>query len=72
MRLPGMPPYRDTAKADPVIATLATNQPGAGALTASPLPGQRDFQRGIDRLGTRVGVEDMAKPLGSDLHQPVG
>ncbi len=68
----GNAPHRDAAKADPVIATLAANQPGAGALTASPLPGQRDFERGIDRLGTGVGIEDVAKALGSDLHQLVG
>ena len=68
----GNPPHRDAAKADPVIATLATNQPGAGALTASPLPGQRNLERGIDRLGTRVGVEDVTKALGGNLHQLVG
>ncbi len=64
--------HRDSTEADPVVTTLAANQPGASALTARPLPGQRDFERGIDRLGARVGIEDMAEPLGGDLHQLVG
>src|SRR5215469_3650923 len=48
---------RDAAKADAVIATLATDQPGAAALPAHIMVGERDFERGIDRLRARVAEE---------------
>ena len=35
-------------EADPVITALATDESGAGALTARPLPGQRYLERRID------------------------
>ncbi len=68
----GDPPHRDAAKTDSMIATLAANQPGTGALPPRPLPGQRYFQRRIHRFRTRVGIEDVAEPFGGYLHQLVG
>ncbi len=38
---------RRAAEADAVIAALAADQAGAGALTLGLMIGQRDFQRGI-------------------------
>ena len=45
-------PHRDAAKTDPVVAALTADEPGTGALTARPLPGQRDLERGIHRFRT--------------------
>ncbi|MNT04081.1 hypothetical protein D3C72_1386440 [compost metagenome] len=55
-----------------MITALATYEPGAGALTAGPLPGQRYLERRIDGFGAGVGIEDVTESLGGYLHQPVG
>ena len=52
---------RDAAEADAVIAALAADQPRARALAASAVVGERDLQRGIDRLGAGVGEEDVVE-----------
>ena len=33
---------------------------------------QRDLERGVDRLGARIGEEHMVEPRGRDPHQGVG
>ncbi len=49
---------RHAAEADAVIAALAADQARARALADGALIGQRDLQRGIDRLRTGIGEED--------------
>ncbi|MND80119.1 hypothetical protein D3C80_718830 [compost metagenome] len=68
----GNAPHRDAAEADPVVTALAADQPGAGALTAGPLPGQRYLERSVDGFRAGVGIEDVAEALGGYLHQLVG
>ena len=50
--------HRDAAEADPVIALLAADQPGALALAAGAVVGERDLQRRVHRLRAGVGEED--------------
>ena len=45
---------RDAAEADAVIAALAADQPGARAFAPRAVIGERDLQRGLDRL--RAGI----------------
>ena len=68
----GNAPHRDAAKTHPVVAALAADEPGTGPLAASPLPGQRNLERGVHGLRSGVGIEDVTESLGGDLHQPVG
>jgi hypothetical protein len=56
---------RDAAEVDAVVAALAADQPGALALAAGAVVGQRDLQRGVDRLGAGVGEEDLVQPSGA-------
>ena len=54
---------RNAAETDAVIAALAADQPGAGAFAAHIVIGERDFERGIDRL--RAGIaEEHAVEIG--------
>ena len=48
---------RHAAEADAVIALLAPDEAGPAALAAQTLIAVGHLQRGIDRLGTRVGEE---------------
>ncbi len=48
---------RNAAEADAVIAFLAAQNHGAGALTDGALIGNGDFQRRIDRFRTGIGEE---------------
>src|SRR6202043_3051044 len=52
---------RDAAEADPVIAALAADQAGAGALAAHIMVGERDLERGIDRLRAGIGEEHVVE-----------
>ena len=63
---------RHAAEADAVIAALAADQAGAGRLAGGAMIGERDLQRGIDRLGARVGEEDAVEALRRDLGEPLG
>ncbi len=47
---------RNAAEADAVIAALAADQPGARALAAHIMIGQRDLERGVDRF--RAGIAE--------------
>ena len=45
----------DAAEPDAVIAAFAADQPCARALADRALIGERDLERGVDRLGARAG-----------------
>jgi hypothetical protein len=62
----------DAAEVDAVVAALAPDEPGARALAARAVVGDRDLERRLDRLRSRVGVEDLGQALGRDLDQPLG
>src|SRR5262249_58125472 len=49
----------DAAEADAVIAALASDQPRARALAAYVVIGERDLERGVDRLRARIAEEHM-------------
>ncbi len=65
------PADRDPAEAHAVIAPLATDQPRPAALAARPVIGERDLERAVDRLGARIGEEDMLEPVGREVAHPV-
>ena len=50
---------RDAAEIDAVIAALAADQAEARALPDGALIGERDLERGLDRLRAGVGEEDV-------------
>ena len=62
---------RDAAEADAVIAALAADQPRARAFAADAVIGQRDLERGVDRLGAGVGEEHVVEPLRQPAHDLV-
>src|SRR5579862_2529701 len=53
------PADRNSGKRRAVIAAFAAYQPEAGPLSNLVEVAARDFQRGIDRLGTRIDEEHM-------------
>src|SRR5262249_4331268 len=55
---------RDAAEADAVIAALAPDQTGARALAADIVIGERDLQRGVDRLRARIAEEHVIEFAG--------
>ena len=63
---------RHAAEADAVIAALAADQARPRSLSDGALIGQRDLQRGVDRLGAGIGEEDAVEPLRRDLGEPLG
>jgi hypothetical protein len=63
---------RDAAEVDAVVAAFAPDQPGARALAAHAVVGDRHLQRGFHRLGARVGEEHLVHARGGDLRQRVG
>ena len=63
---------RGAAEADAVIAALAADQAGAARLAVGAMIGERDLQRGIDRLGAGVGEEDAVEALRRDLGEALG
>ena len=50
---------RDAAEIDAVIAALAADQAEARAVALGAVIGERDLERGLDRLRAGVGEEDM-------------
>ena len=56
----------DAAEADAVIAALAPDQAHARALVPNFVIGERNFQRGVDRLRAGIAEEDMIKIAGSE------
>ena len=61
---------RDAAEADAVIAALAADQAGAGAFAAHVVIGERDLERGVDRLGARVAEEHVVEIGGRERRDP--
>src|SRR5439155_5223540 len=49
------------AEADAMIAALAADQPCARAFAANVVIGERDLERGVDRLRARVRKEHMVE-----------
>src|SRR5258708_24142267 len=54
----------DAAEADPVIAALAADQAGAGALAACVMVRKRDLERSVDRLRAGIAEEHMVEIAG--------
>jgi hypothetical protein len=52
---------RDAAEADAVIAALAADQARARALAAHMMIGERDLERGVDRLGAGIAEEHVVE-----------
>ena len=63
---------RDAAEADAVIAALAADEAGARALALGLVVGERDLQRGVDRLGARIGEERVVEIAGRQQREPRG
>src|SRR5262249_58961792 len=63
---------RHAAEADAVIAALAADQAGARRLAVGAVIGERDLQRGVDRLRSGVGEEDAVETLRCDLGKTLG
>ncbi len=61
---------RDAAEADAVIAALAADQAGAGALAAHIVVGERDLERGVDRLGAGIAEEHVVEIAGRERRDP--
>ena len=57
---------RDAAEADAVIAALAPDQARARAFAAHVVIGERDLERGIDRLRARIAEEDVVEIAGRE------
>ena len=55
---------RDAAEADAVIAALAADQPHARGVAAHVVIGERDLERGIDRLRAGIAEEHMIEIAG--------
>ena len=55
---------RDAAEADAVIAALAPDQPHARGLPTHIVIGERDFERGVDRLRAGIAEEHVVEIAG--------
>ena len=56
----------DAAEADAVIAALAPDQPHARGVAAHVVKGQRDLERGVDRLRAGIAEEHMVEVAGRE------
>ena len=63
---------RGAAEIDAVVALLAADQADALALAALAVVGDRELERGIHRLGARVGEEDARHALGQQRRELLG
>ena len=63
---------RDAAEVDAVVAALAADEAEALRLAARAVIGERDLERGVDRLGARVGEEDAREAGRRDAREPLG
>src|SRR5262245_45154516 len=57
---------RDAAEADAVIAALASDQAGARAFAAHVVMGERDLERGVDRLRAGIAEEHVVEIAGRE------
>ena len=55
---------RDAAEADAVIAALAADQPHARGVAAHIVIGERDLERGVDRLRAGIAEEHVVEIAG--------
>ena len=55
---------RDAAEADAVIAALAADEAHARGVAAHVMIGERDLERGVDRLGAGIAEEHMVEIAG--------
>jgi hypothetical protein len=62
----------NAAETDAVVAALATDQARARAFTTCTLVGERDLERGVDRLRPRVREEDVTQSVRQPVHDVVG
>ena len=62
----------NAAEADPVIAALAPDQPRARALAAHVVIGERDLERGVDRLRARIAEEHVVEIAGRERGDAAG
>src|SRR6185295_13227297 len=60
------------AEVDAVITALAADEAEALRFAARAVVGERDLERGIDRLGARVGEEHAREARRSDARQALG
>ena len=61
---------RGAAKADAMIAALAADQPGAGALAVELVIRQRDLQRGVGGFRAGIAEEHMVEPIRREIGDP--
>jgi len=61
---------RDAAEADAVIAALAADQPHARGVAAHVVEGERDLERGVDRLRTGIAEEYVIEIAGRERRDP--
>ena len=64
-------PHGDAAEADAVVTALAADEAGARAFATRAVIGEGDLERGVHRLGTRVGEEHVVEPGGQPAHDLV-
>ena len=55
------------AETDTVVAARAADQPGAAALAVELMIGQRDLQRGVGGLRTRIAEEHVIEARGREI-----
>ena len=60
---------RGAAEIDAVIAALAADQPRLRGVALHPVIGERDLERGLDRLGARVGEEHVVEAWRRDVDE---
>ena len=63
---------RGAAEADAVIAALAADQAGAGALAVELVIGQRDLQRGIGGFRAGIAEEHVVEPVRREIGDAAG
>src|ERR1700691_4718995 len=63
---------RNAAEADAMITALAADQAGPAALPADVVVGERDLERGVDRLRARIAEEHPIEIGGRERRDPAG
>src|SRR4029077_11744855 len=63
---------RNAAEAHAMIAALTPDQSGAAALPAHIMIGERDFERGVDRLRSRIAEKHAVEVARCQRRNPAG